>query len=507
MTAEPFDNPTETTLLRAEALLAAALASKDPKLVLGEGIELSALILALEDAGTLKQHEAWRRIREVFPPKKVPEKEWKERLKEAFRRNHQEGTADAYLLNSQGALRGNLANAITMLSELPLQYNSFSCLPFLIKKSPWGSTGNWGDNDDIKCAEWCQRNRLNVDKGTVADAVQAVAYARTPHFHPILHYLKNLKWDQQPRLDRWLYKYMGCPDDAYTRGVAAKWMMSAIKRVVDPNTVFPGDKPPNWNQADYTLLFEGIQGKRKSTALLTLAGVDWFTDDLGAEIPHKDAGAGLQGKWIVELAELDAIRGREMTTVKAWLARKVDRFRPSYGRRVKDFPRQNVFCGSTNKDQWLEDETGGRRFWPVRSGTIDVDGLERDRDQLWAEAWHRFKLGETTYFDAAGEALAAEQQAQRQTVDSWREDVETWIATPSRRDTTEDLRSRPGKIYLNDILWHCLSIPIKDRNQSVKNRVSRILTLAGWLKKRESLHETEDDGVQREFWSPMSRKA
>lgn len=506
LTPDPFDNPEESAVDRAEALLVSAINSKDQKLVLGEGMEISALIRALAEAGTIKQHESYRRIRAVFAPKLVPEAEWKERLKEACRKLR-EVTSEptgSYLVNSQGVLRGNLANAITMMSELPLKYNSFSCLPFLAKKSPWGSSGNWTDNDDLKCAEWCQRNYLNIEKGTAADAAMAIAFSRKPYFHPVLEYLTNLKWDKQPRLDRWLYKYMGCRDDDYTRAVAAKWMMSAIKRVADPNTIYTS-RPPNWNQADYTLVFEGDQGKRKSTALRTLAGSDWFSDDLGAEIGHKDAAAGLQGKWIFELAELDAFRNREMTTLKAWLVRREDRFRPSYGRRAQDFPRQNVFCGSTNKDQWLDDETGGRRFWPVRAGEIKVDDLDRDRDQLWAEAFARFKIGEQTYFDEKMEAVAAGHQSDRQMVDAWRENVESWIQSPGRRDVSEDMHSSVGKIYLNDILWHGLGIPVKDRTQATKNRVSRVLTLAGWAKYRETREEADESGIRREFWARIKR--
>lgn len=412
------------------------------------------------------------------------------------------GEADAWIRNNRGGLISNVANAITMMEELKLAYNAFTCRPFLTGPSPWGTKGEWTDLDDIKCAEWCQRNGLNVEKGTVADAAHAISFSRRPHYHPILEYLRGLKWDKAPRLDRWLYRYMGCPDDPYTRGVSAKWMMSAIKRVSDPNTDAP--RRPEWNQADYTLVLEGMQGRRKSTALRTLAGPVWFSDDLGAEIPHKDAAAGLQGKWIIEIAELDAIRRVEITAVKAWLVRREDHYRPSYGRRARDFERQNVFAASTNKDQYIEDDTGGRRFWPVRVGVIDIESLERDRDQLWAEAYSRFMAGEKTYFDEAGESVAAEHQAERQVSDAWRERIEAWVSTPMRKGES-DMRSRVGRVYLDDVLHHCLDVPVERRSQAFKNRISSIMKLTGWVKDREKRSEADSDGVQREYWTPMKK--
>ena len=399
-----------------------------------------------------------------------------------------------YIINDRGGMVGNVANAITMMSGLSLQYNSFSCLPFLTEKSPWGTCGDWTDYDDVKAAEWCQRQYLNIDKGTASDAALTIAQSRKPHFHPVVNYLSALRWDKQPRLDRWLYRYMGCVDDPYTRAVAAKWMISAVKRAFEPGC-----------QADYTLVLEGSQGKRKSTALRVLAGgvsgTEWFSDDI-SEVGSKDSAIQLQGKWIVELAELDAFRRAEMTTIKAWLVRRDDNFRPPYGRRAQSFPRQNIFAASTNKDDWGTDDTGLRRFWPVKTGSIDVAALAESRDQLWAEAHARYRAGEPTWLGDDVADLAAEAQASRQDADAWRELIEAWIATPQRRGE-DSIRSRVGKIYLTEIPYHCLHIAAKEINHSVKLRISRVLTLAGWVKRRESQHEAENDGVRREYWIQM----
>src|SRR6185503_9933018 len=136
-------------------------------------------------------------------------------------------------------------------------------------------------------------------------------------------------------------------------------------------------------QADHCLILQGEQGLRKSTALRALAG-DWFTDQVG-DLANKDSQQQIHGVWIVEFSELEQVLGvrAELAIVKAFITRRVDRFRPPYDRRPQDFPRQCVFAGSVNLQTPLRDETGARRFWTVSCGNVDAWRLERDRDQLW----------------------------------------------------------------------------------------------------------------------------
>ena len=158
------------------------------------------------------------------------------------------------------------------------------------------------------------------------------------------------------------------------RAVASRWMISAVARIYEPGC-----------KADCLLILEGEQGKLKSSALNVLGG-DWFTDEL-AEVRSKDAAMQLSGVWMIEIAELNSIKHREMSRVKAYLSRTHDRFRPPYGRTVKRLARQTVFCGTTNETEWGRDETGLRRLSPIACGTIDVERFGGSpRDQLWAEA-------------------------------------------------------------------------------------------------------------------------
>ena len=141
----------------------------------------------------------------------------------------------------------------------------------------------------------------------------------------------------------------------------------------------------------------------------------------------------MQGVWIIEIAELDAIGKAEVSRIKAFLTRTTDRFRPPYGRYTIEVPRSCVFAGTVNPDTYLRDETGNRRFWPVRCGTIDIDALARDRDQLWAEAVARFKDGAIWWIDGPElMAAATAEQEKRYQSDAWDDLIEHWLGFETR---------------------------------------------------------------------------
>jgi Virulence-associated protein E len=150
----------------------------------------------------------------------------------------------------------------------------------------------------------------------------------------------------------------------------------------------------------------------------------------------------LRGVWIVELSELDVLNRAELARAKAFLSQQTERFRLPYGRRIIHVPRQCVFVGTTNADSWLKDETGGRRFWPVRCRQIDLDGLRRDRDQLWAEALHLCRAGATWWLDEEDVIQdAIEEQKGRYQADVWQE---LRPAAADRGVASHRTASRPG---------------------------------------------------------------
>jgi predicted P-loop ATPase len=269
----------------------------------------------------------------------------------------------------------------------------------------------------------------------------------------------HLRWDGTRRIDEWLSDYLGVERTDYSDAVGARWLISAVARIFKPGV-----------KADCYLILEGDQGIRKSTALKTIAG-EWFTDEI-AELGSKDAAMQTRGVWIIEIAELDSMSKTEVGKIKGFMSRAVDRFRPPYGKRPVDSPRQCVFAGSVNHSTYLRDETGGRRFWPVTCGAINIEELGQGRDQLWAEARDRFKEGSPWWLDSKDLSdLAEEEQSERCEEDLWQETIVHW--SESRDD-----------VSISDILTSCIGKPKAQWNPQDRNRVARCLRSLGWVRHR-----------------------
>ncbi|RON06232.1 VapE domain-containing protein [Pseudomonas brassicacearum] len=279
-----------------------------------------------------------------------------------------------------------------------------------------GSLGPWTDNHDMMLGAWCASILgVTLPISIISDGVMTLARQRSRH--PVRDYLKGLAWDGVPRLSKWLIECAGADDDAYHRAVAAKTLIGAAARVLQPGS-----------KMDTALVLEGPQGLKKSSLIRALVpDVGWFAENLGSDdLASKDAMLGLQGRWVVELAELSGLRRSEVNTIKSFLARRVDTYRAPYGRRTEEHPRQAIFIGSVNPDAdgaYLRDSTGGRRFWPVACKKIDVELLISNRDQLWAEAVARFNDGEPWWLSHDLETAATVVQAERLETNPWSEHV------------------------------------------------------------------------------------
>ena len=199
-------------------------------------------------------------------------------------------------------------------------------------------------------------------------------------------------------------------------------MISAVARIMQPGV-----------KADHMLILEGPQGAKKSSALKVLAGDDWFTDEL-AEIGSKDAAQQMRGIWIIEIAELDAISRAEVSRIKAFLTRTTDRYRPPYERYIVTVPRQCVFAGSVNPETYLRDETGNRRFWPVRCGTHRSRcACARSRSALGGGV-ARYRDGAIWWLDEP-ELIATRkaEQDRRYHTDAWDARIDRWLGFERRR--------------------------------------------------------------------------
>lgn len=287
-----------------------------------------------------------------------------------------------------------------------VRFNDFVLRVELTRSPPWrdAQMGDpWTDDDDLSLQAWAQEMEIEIrQRGIVGDSVAVVA--KEVPCHPVREYLRALTWDQSPRLHVWLRDFLGAIESAdYLGAVGSRWMISAVARIEQPG-----------GQADHVLVLEGPQGGGKSSAARALAvNPRWFADDM-PDLHSKDAALQVSGKWIIELAELAAIRRTaDVEAVKAFITRTQDVFRPPYARRTVTVPRQCVFIATTNEHEYLRDRTGNRRFWPVRCTRIDLAALIRNRDQLWAEALHRYRAGEQWHLKPDECVLATEMQRDR----------------------------------------------------------------------------------------------
>lgn len=269
--------------------------------------------------------------------------------------------------------------------------------------------GEWTDRHTAEATVWLQRRGLIIPPAMLPEGVVIAACVRS--YHPIRDYLDGLAWDGEGRLNAWLEDLAGVARTAYSQEVGRRWLISAVARVYRPGC-----------KADHVLILEGDQGIGKSSLLRVLTA-PWFGDELDV-MGTKDAALQLDGAWVIEIAELDSIRHSDISKAKAFIARTVDRFRPPYGRFVEERPRGCVFAGSVNDAQYLRDESGARRFWPVRCTGIDLAGAEATRDQLWAEAAAAYRAGEAWWLQSEHVVQEARrEQESRFQEDAWEEKI------------------------------------------------------------------------------------
>ena len=366
----------------------------------------------------------------------------------------------AYFLNQRNRPdRNSLANIQLALDRLnvSLRFDLFVKKPFM------QYNGYRGLMDEDVCTDlWldCDRQEhFRPTKDLFFDVLKS--RARQDGYHPVHEYLDALSWDGTPRLDTWLIESAGAEDTPYTRAVSALVLIAAVRRVRVPGCKFD----------EMLVLESGDQGMFKSTALQALCpDPEWFSDDLPLNVSTKELVERTAGKWIVEASDLSGMRASQVEHLKGLLSRQVDGpVRMAYARMPVEAPRQFILIGTTNSYTYLSDQTGNRRFWPVRVEAFDLPWITTHRDQVWAEAVTREAAHDSIRLDPALYADAAEQQAARTTEHPW---TDTLRAVYAEREVGE-------RITPEDI-WTELAVPIERRTARDARTVASIMQMLGY---------------------------
>ena len=384
------------------------------------------------------------------------------------------------------------------------------------KNKPAGTVFKWEDKDDNGLALYIKRV-LGFYAPNIT-AAGLLEFSGKIEFNPVQEYLKSCKWDGIPRLDTLFIDYLGAADNLYTRAVTRKAFTAAVARAMTPGCKY-----------DNMVILSGPQGIGKSTLLSIMAG-DWFNDSIRT-FEGKDASELLQGTWLVEVAELDAFRGSDVSRIKQFLSVRTDKFRKAYGRNTGEYPRSCVFFGTTNASEYLRDKTGNRRFWPidtsVQPATKNIfNQLQNERDQLWAEAFVRWQAGEPLYLEGEVKKIAEEyQEGHRET--SAREATvlgfisknvpEDWSKWPldKRRMywggiTTNDV-SKPINLVPRDrvcaleVWCEAFGGSIKEYNTREASEINSVIAASGeWERSNGPIHIGGGYSKQRGFYRKKS---
>lgn len=336
---------------------------------------------------------------------------------------------------------------------------------------------DWIDADDANLQLYIQRvigiPKIGADH--VRGAVLVIAY-RSPR-DSLREFVEALpEWDGVERCASFFADVFGARESTYCRAVGVNFWNSLIARALVPGC-----------KVDNMVVLEGAQGKRKSSALAAIVGDAWFAEASEA-VTDKDFFVNLQGKWIIEIAELDAFRAADITSIKRMVTCRIDRFRPPYGRSAVDHPRRSILSGTANHDDWNRDETGARRFWPIACGRgfdIRVDLIEAGRLQYMAEARAQIASGASWWEMPTEETL--KEQRRRYDADPWLEVVSEFVLGRS-------------EVRVTQILLDCLKIELGRISKADQMRAARCLTALGWW----NGGNVKRDGRVVKIWRPAS---
>ena len=417
-------------------------------------------------------------------------------------------------LDSGGQIKKTINNAVMVLEHDPLLKDKIAIDEFanqgvVLGALPWDKGTDqrpWTDNDDANYANYMELYYDIKGKDLLSNALTIVSGKHK--FNDVRKYLRSLKWDGVKRLDTLLIDYLGAEDNPYTRAVMRKSLCAAVTRAMR-----------DFVKYDYMPILAGPQGIGKST-FLSILGKAWFSDSL-TTFEGKEAAELIQGIWVVEVGELTAMNRQEVNSVKQFLSKVDDIYRAPYGRRTARYPRRCVFFGTSNEVEFLKDDTGNRRFWPIDVGTYEPtksvwDDLSGEVDQIWAEAYAYYLLGEKLFLSKEIEAIALEVQDEHSDYSALEGNIRDYLDTKVPTNWL-DMTVQERRMFLNgnvayegDLepmdrvciaqIWaECLNGDIKYLKPQNRNEIARVLRKIPKWQKSKSTTRCGPYGIQKGF--------
>lgn len=320
-------------------------------------------------------------------------------------------------------------------------------------------------------------------------------------FHPIREYMCAQKWDGIPRVNTLLIDYFGAEDNAYTRAAIRKTLVAAVARVFEPGIKF-----------DTALILVGEQGTYKSTFVKKL-GMEWFSDTF-TTVQGKESFEQIQGAWLIEMAELSGLKKAEVESIKHYISKREDMFRPAYGRTVETYKRQCVFFGTTNNKDFLRDPTGNRRFMPIdvrpeyATKSVNDDLTQDEVNQIWAEAYQLYLAKEPLYLVGDEDIIAKIEQHKHSEADERKGIIEEYLNTKfpddwdkmdlyDRRRWLEDPLSKNGTaqkdfVCIAEVWCECLG---KDKTEMSRYNTREVNEILRSLPEWEAITSTKNFAI------------
>lgn len=343
-----------------------------------------------------------------------------------------------------------------------------------IYTSVFGDPRPWEDSDTTAFLMFIQGG-LQMHKVSLPMAQLAIAHAANLNKrNPLTQWLSKLTWDNIPRLDTWLSDTLGCDRTEYTNAISKNWPIAMVARAFKPGC-----------KVDTMPVLEGKMGRGKSTFLALLAGE--FYASLTQAFGSHDFLQAVQGNWLIEVPDMSGFSRRETSMILATITIQTDRYRASYGHLTKDHPRKCLFAATSETDDYLKDPRGRRRYWPIRCQSIDLDALQAQREQVFAEAVQAFRNAQNWW--SMPEEEADKEQLARMEEDPWRDRLlaaaEAWASSEGYKNITS-----------SRLLEFAIDMPIRDQTHADKIRVASIMRAANWIQLRD---------FSNRFWKKITR--